>query len=163
MKFGTLEFTINRCEEHLDKTGARNTEIENYFVQYLLIRICAEYEDRVTALVHRRCSRTTDPHLKSFSQKTAEYVCKRFSIGDIAKILSRFGEDYEIAFHTKVMSGTAHLAWDNIYTNRVAVAHKAGTPMTFVELKQAYSDSLIVLDALVAALSLTATEIHDLK
>ena len=119
----------------------RSTEIESYFVQYLLVRICAEYETRVTTLVHRRCSRTTDPHLKSFAQQTATYVCQRFSIGDIAKVLGRFGVDYKQAFHGQVMSGMAHVAWDNIYTNRQAVAHKTGTQMSLGDLKKDYGDS----------------------
>jgi hypothetical protein len=163
MKFGTLDSAIKRCEEHLDKTATRNTEIENYFVQYLLIRICAEYENRVKALFHRRCSRTADAQLKSFAQQTAVYICKRFSIRDITSMLGKFGSDYKHNFHSQVMSGVAHLAWDNIYTNRRAVAHEAGTQMSFGDLKTAYSDSLRVLDALVNALSLNATEIHDFK
>src|SRR5438128_11052306 len=77
LTFASLEFAMLRCEEHLDATSMRSTEIESYFVQYLLIRICAEYETRVTTLVYRRCSRTKDLHLKSFAQQTAEYICKR--------------------------------------------------------------------------------------
>src|ERR1022692_2595222 len=103
MTFASLEFVMRRCEEHLDAANMRSTEIESYFVQYLLIRICAEYETRVTALVHRRCSRTRDRHLKSFAQQTAEYICQRFSISDIAKILARFGADYKQDFHGRVM------------------------------------------------------------
>ncbi|MGD0567424.1 MAG: HEPN domain-containing protein [Candidatus Sulfotelmatobacter sp.] len=162
MTFGSLDFVIKRCEEHLDSTGTRNTEIENYFVQYLLIRICAEYETRVTALVHRRCSRAADNHIKSFAQKTAEYVCKRFDISDISKILARFGDDYKQQFHGQAMSGTAHVSWDNIYTNRQAVAHKAGAQMSFGDLKNDYLNSLLILDALVSALTLSPTEISDL-
>ena len=163
MKFSSLEFVMQRCEEHLDTTGMRSTEIENYFVQYLLVRICAEYEARVTTLVHRRCSRTTDVHLKAFAQKTAEYICKRFDVGDITKILGRFGDDYKKQFHGQVMSGTAHVSWDNIYTNRQAVAHKTGAQMSFGDLKKDYQDSLLVLDALVAALTLSPAEVSDLK
>lgn len=154
---------MRRCEEHLDATSTRSTEIENYFVQYLLIRICAEYEARVTTLVHRRCSRTRDIHLRAFSQKTAEHICQRFSISDIANILARFGVDYRQAFHGQVMSGMAHVAWNNIYTNRQAVAHKTGTQMSFGDLKQDYQGSLLVLDALASALKLTPWEIRDLK
>ena len=141
----------------------RSTEIESYFVQYLLVRICAEYETRVTTLVHRRCSRTRDRHLKAFAQQTAQYVCQRFSISDIAKILDRFGSDYRHTFHGQVMTGIAHVAWDNIYTNRQAVAHKTGTQMSFGDLKKDYKDSLVVLDALVVALSLRPREIRDLR
>jgi hypothetical protein len=163
MKFGSLDFVIQRCEAHLDTTGTRSTEIESYFVQYLLVRICAEYEARVTTLVHRRCSRTKDAHLKSFAQQTAEYICQRFSISDIAKILGRFGSDYKQAFHGQVMSGMAHVAWDNIYTNRQAVAHKAGAQMSFGDLKKNYQESLVVLDALISALSLKPQETRDLN
>jgi hypothetical protein len=163
MNFSNLEFVIKRCEEHLDITGMRSTEIESYFVQYLLVRICAEYETRIATLVHRRCARIADIHVKSFSQKTAEYICKRFDIGDIAKILGRFGDDYRKQFHGQVMSGTAHVSWNNIYTNRQAVAHKAGAQMSFSDLKKDYQDSLLVLDAIVTALTLSPTEISDLK
>ena len=154
---------MRRCEEHLDAAGVRSTDIENYFVEYLLIRICAEYETRVTALVHRRCSRSTDTHIRSFAQKTAEYVCKRFDISDIAKILGRFGDDYRSNFHGLAMAGTAHVSWTNLYSNRQAVAHRAGTQMSFGDLKKDYQESLLVLDALVSALTLDATEIVDLN
>jgi predicted PhzF superfamily epimerase YddE/YHI9 len=162
MTFASLESLMQRCEEHLDATNTRNTEIESYFVQYLLVRICAEYEARVTTLVRRRCSRPRDHHLKSFAQKTAEYVCKHFAIGDIGKVLERFGSDYKQAFHGQVMSGMAHVGWDNIYTNRQAVAHTTGTQMSFGDLKQNYQDSLAVLDALVSALGLKPREVRDL-
>jgi hypothetical protein len=160
MRFASLDLLIQRCETHLDTTGTRNTDIENYFVQFLLIRICAEYESRVTSLVHRRCSRPRDMHLRAFAQQTAEYVCKRFDIGDIGVVLRRFGDDYKAAFHTSVMSGSAHAAWNNIYTNRQAVAHKAGTQMSLGDLKTNYADSLVVLDALAAALQLRPGEMR---
>jgi hypothetical protein len=163
MTFASLEFVIRRCEEHLDTTQMRNTEIESYFVQYLLVRICAEYETRVTTLVRRRCSRSRDKHLKAFAQQTAEYVCRHFSISDIGKVLARFGSDYRTAFQGQVNTGMAHVAWNNIYNNRQAVAHKMGTQMSFGDLKKDYADSLVVLDALVSALSLRPREIRDLN
>src|SRR2546428_12858553 len=102
MIFGTLDSLIQRCEEHLNLTGTRSTDIENYFVQFLLVRICAEYEIRITTLVHRRCARTTDVHLKAFADDHAEYVCRRFSITNIRRTLARFGDDYAKAFHNQV-------------------------------------------------------------
>jgi hypothetical protein len=163
MRFTGLEFVINQCEEHLDRSMARSTEIETYFVQYLLVRICAEYETRIAALVHRRCSRTTDHHLRAFAQRTAVDVCKRFAITDIAKTLERFGSDYKQGFHGKVMNSRAHVAWDNIYTNRNAVAHQTGTQMSLGDLKTDYGESLAVLDAIVMALGLLPGEMSDLN
>lgn len=162
MKFGTIDFVLKRCEDHLNATATQGTEIESYFVQYLLVRICAEYEMRITTLFHRRCSRTRDAELRSFAQKTAAYVCKYFSISDIGKILERFGDAYKKQFNIQVMGDSAHVAWDNIYTNRQAVAHKVAPQMSFGDLKLDYQSSLRVLDALVLALQLRPREIHDL-
>jgi hypothetical protein len=163
MRFSSLEFVIKRCEDHLEETNARSTEIESYFVQYLLIRICAEYEARIITLIHRRCSRTKDAHLRAFAQETAKRLCQRFDVTDIKGILGRFGADYKQGFHDMVMAGTAHIAWDNIYTNRQAVAHKTGTQMSLGDLKRDYEQSLAVIDALASALSLKPRETKDLK
>ena len=161
MTISSLDFAITRCEEHLDATKMRSTEIEKYFVEYLLVRICSEYESRVSALVHRRCSRTSDTHLRGFVQYAAEQICKRFSITDICNVLQKFGNDYKHTFHSKVMSGMPHVAWTNIYNNRHAVAHTAGAQMTFGDLKTNYKDSLVVLDAIALALELEPRETLD--
>lgn len=163
MQFGRLDFHLQKCEQHLDAASVRNTEIETYFVQYLLTRICAEYETRIAILVERRCSRMRDAHIKSFAKRSAKDACKRFDISDIKGILGRFGDDYKQAFHDQVMKTASHVAWDNIYHNRQAVAHGAGAQMSFPDLKKNYQESLAVLDALVLALGLKPGEIRDLK
>jgi len=163
MTFARLDALIQSCEAHLDSTGTRNTDIENYFVQLLLIRIVAEYETRVTALVHCRCSRPKDAHVKSFAQQQAAIVCKRFKISDIGQTLAKFGDDYRLAFISNAMTGVAHVAWDNIYSNRQSVAHEAGTQMSLRDLKTNYADSQAILEALVLALGLRPGEIRKFK
>ena len=99
-------------------------EVESYFVQYLLTRICAEYEARIAILVQRRCSRMRDTHVKKFVTHSARLVTRYFNVGDIKGILGHFGDDYRQAFHNAVMNTPAHVAWNNIYSNRQAVARK---------------------------------------
>jgi hypothetical protein len=164
MRFGQLEYEIRQCEQHLDNTGTRNTEAENYLVRYLLVRICAEYETRIRTLVQRRCSRTNDPHLLSFANWGAEVAAKNFDIGDINGILKKFGEDYKKAFSDAVINKDCHRAWDSIYNNRLTVAHGNGAVMMTIDnLKTAYNDSLIVIDELVKALCLRPKDIKGLK
>jgi len=98
-----------------------------------------------------------------FAQQTADYVTKRFDIGDICKVLKRFGDDYKDSFHGSVMNGVAHIAWDNIYNNRQAVAHEAGTQMSLIDLKSNYADSLLVLEALAVSLELRPREMRDFR
>lgn len=162
-QFGQLDYYLQTCEQHLIDTNTRNTEIESYFVQYLLTRICAEYETRIINLVERRCARTRDVHLKRFTARSATEACKTFSLSAIKGILGRFGDDYKAKFDGQVMNKPPHVAWDNIYNNRNAVAHHAGSQMTFPELVKYYKESLLVLDVLVAVLGLKPREIKDLK
>jgi len=162
MQFTQLDFHIQKCTEHLDATKTHNTEVESYFVQYLLTRICAEYETRIAILIQRRCSRMTDLHVKRFLQRSAKEVARNFNLGDLKGVLGRFGDDYKQIFHDSVMNTPAHVAWDNIYNNRQAVAHSSGAQMSFGDLKQNYQQSLLVLDALVSALCLKPKETKDL-
>lgn len=163
MQFGALDYYIKQCEQHLDSTGTRNTEIENYFVQLLLIRICAEYETRIGILIERRCSRMKDARIKDFMKKSAREATKHFRISHISGILDRFGGNYKQEFQNEVSSKPPNVAWDNIYNNRQQVAHTTGIiQMTFTELKTSYTSSLDVFDALVKALELKPREIKDL-
>lgn len=163
MTFAKLDRLIAECEQHLREKGVGGTEIESYFVQFLLTRICAEYETRIALLVHRRCSRMRDAHVKQFAARSAKDASKYFGIGDLKGILGRFGDDYKTTFHDLVIGKPSHASWDNIYTNRHAVAHGSGAQMSFGDLKKDYTNSLLVLDALVTALNLRPRETRDLK
>jgi hypothetical protein len=132
-------------------------------VQYLLTRICAEYETRISALVQRRCSRMRDQHVKSFMKRSAGDATRQFNISDIAGMLRRFGDDYKKTFHDAIVNTPAHVAWDNIYNNRQAVAHGSGAQMSFGDLTRNYTESLAILDGLVTALCLRPHEVRDLK
>ena len=161
MKFGRLDNQMQVCKEHLDTTATWATEVEFFLVQYLLIRICAEWESRIPVMFERRCSRITDPHLKQFATTSAQYFSKRFEIKSIGRTLDRFGADYKKGFNDTVVTTNSYKAWESLYSNRMAVAHHAGVQMTFADLIRAYNDCLPVLDAIVASLGLTADEIRD--
>jgi hypothetical protein len=104
-----------------------------------------------------------DPHVKRFVQRSARDAAKYFNIGDIAGILHRFGEDYKKVFHDSILNTRAHIAWDNIYSNRQAVAHGSGVQMSFGDLTKNYAESILVIDVIVTALNLKPRELRDLK
>lgn len=162
MKFGSIDYRLQSCKNHLDATNSWATEIELYLVQYLIVRICAELEDRIPILFERRCRRGTDAQLTQFAIKTVHYVTKRFTIQDLGVVLRRFDVGYHKSFNDAVISNNSHLAWDSIYNNRHAVAHGAGIQMSFNDLSKAYQDCLPVLDAIASALGLAQDEIKDL-
>jgi hypothetical protein len=161
MQFASIDYQIRACKDHLDATQTWTTEVEFILVQYLLIRIVADWELRIPIMFERRCARSADVHLKQFATTSAKYFSKRFAISEMGTNLKRFGADYHQTFHGAVMSTNAHTAWSSIYANRESVAHLGGVQMSFADLMQAYSDALQVFDALVTTLGLTPDETKD--
>lgn len=163
VRFDSVDDLFQSCGAHLDATVKRGTEIENYFVQLILVRICAEFEIKLAALVERRCMRSNDEPTRVFMKTLARDVCRNFSISDIAGILGQFGEAYKKKFSDEVTNKPPTVAWNNIYVNRHVVAHRNGiVQMTFVELEATYRDSLVVFDALIRALELKPRELKGL-
>jgi hypothetical protein len=164
MRFAQLEYEITQCEKHLVETNKRNTEAESYLVRYLLVRICAEYEARILALVKNRCARTNDQHLRNFAHWGAKQATKYFKVENIDKMLANFGSDYRDTFNTLVKNQTCSQAFDNIYTNRHTVAHGTGpTPMSFGDLKRDFKESVDVIEALATALCMKQRELKGLS
>ena len=161
MQFGRIDAHFKACEEHLDKHGLRNTEYEYYLVQYLLVRICAEYEDRVKVMFERRCSRIGDKEVKKFLQRNLKDYLKHFDIKDIANVMARFGEEYRTNFQNS-LSQPANTGWNNVYVNRQQAAHQGGVQMTLTDLKKDYASSLLVFDAIASVFKLTASEMKGL-
>jgi hypothetical protein len=162
MRFGQLDSQIAKCEGHLALTGTANSEVEFYLTQYLLVRIWAEYESRIKLLIERRCSRGNDAHISAFVAASAKIVTRDFKISDIKGHLGRFGDDYATAFRN-LIDQPLEAAWNNIYTNRHAVAHGTGVQMTFRDLKEDYQKSQAVIDAVVTALAMRPRELKNLK
>lgn len=165
MRFSSIDALIKSAESHLDSTGSHETEVEAYLVQYLLVRVWAEYETRITAMVRIRCQRTRDAHIREFATTSAGKVCRRIAISDIKGILARFGGNYKTSFEEVLGSNTTtQTAWDNLHINRNAVAHNNGSvQMSFSDLKRDYNNSLNVLEALRSALCLRSGEIGNLS
>ena len=162
MKFGSIDYRMLSCRNHLDATKAWATEVEFFLVQYLIVRIWAELEDRIPILFERRCSRGADAQLTNFAIKHIKLITRKFSIEDLGNALKRFDAAYHKHFNSTVMTNNSHVAWDSINSNRMAVAHGTGIQMSFNDLMKAYQDCLPVLDALASALGLTQDEIKDL-
>lgn len=164
MQCGRIEQQITLCENHLASLAIKNPEVEHFLVQYLLIRVCAEFEEKIVAMFAIRCSRGKDGHVKSFAKSRIPKALSQFNIGDIAGVLGLFGQDYKNEFQSMMDQSNIHcIAWNNLYTNRTAVAHGSGAQMTIAELRKYYTDGSCVLDALASVLGLKPHELRSLR
>lgn len=165
IRFSSIDYLFESCGAHLDATGTRNTEIENYFVQHILIRICAEFEPKLVEIFERRCERNNDVPVRTFSKGNVKTFLKEFNVGDIGRMLGKFKTEYRENFNAEVMDKDPHIGWNNIYNNRVTSAHRLGVTidMTLDQLKSNYVNSLTIFDALIRALEFRPTELRRMR
>lgn len=153
MKLARVDRAIKICSEHLNSSGAAGTEIEAYLTRYLLILICASFEEKIKSLVNERASRSTDPGLKSYVQSTVGRVFRSLRTGEIAGLLNCFGTGYKERFRQEINDkGQAVAFFDNIVNNRNDTAYSNGSSVTFADLVSFYDEGHLVLDAVESAL-----------
>jgi hypothetical protein len=162
MRFITLDAQIAQCEEHLRATGMANSEVEFYFTQFLLVRICAEFETRINRIFEIRCARSNDLYVRSFYQKSARTLVKKYKLTDIYGYVRKFGAEYETAFRILV-DQELETEWEKLYTNRHGVAHATGVQLTLLELKETYFKCKEVLEAIAMALELRPAELRNVR
>lgn len=147
-----VEAAIEVCEQHLDASGARNTEIEAYLTRYLLILIRDEYDREIDRLVAAKAASFGHGHAGSFVQSATWNVLRGIGIGELGKYLARFDGATRTAFRSSIIGTDSQRAYESVLANRKDTAHGPGSTMTFNELKQAFADSRKVLEAFGEAL-----------
>ncbi len=154
MKLLIVDKAIETCEDHLSKSNARGTEIEAYLTGYLLIFICAKYEEIIEKMIVKRASKANDPHIEAFVSSAVDNVFRSLKTSEIAGLLKRFGPDYKDKFQEKVNGTVAETFFNNIVINRHDTAHNLGSNITLNELIKFYNESHSVLDAIAEVLGI---------
>lgn len=152
MKIPSIDNAILVCENHLKDTGTAQTEIESYLTRYLLIFICATFEEEIEKLLLKRSEKINDDHIKSFFQHCIDKTFRSIKSNEIAGILGKFGNDYKESFQKKSNGTIEETFFNNIVINRHYTAHTSGTTITFNDLKNYYEKGHIILDYLNEAL-----------
>ncbi len=152
MQFIRLEAQIEVCGKHLERSGARNSEIEAYLTRYLLAVAYAEIEAKVIDLISMRADLANDRPLSGFARSAAERLLRSLTVSELKGLLGRFGQECKQQFADRIENTPAHAAFDRIVQNRHITAHSTGSMLTFGEFTDAYGECVSVLDAFADAL-----------
>lgn len=152
MRLSRIDNAISTCEQHLIQTNSHQTEIESFLTRYLLVLICATFEEEIEKILLRRSDRINDNHIRSFFQHCIDKTFRSIRSSEIAGILSKFGNDYKEAFQNKANGTVEETFYNNIVINRHSTAHSTGTSITFNDLVAYYEKGHLILDYLNEAL-----------
>ncbi len=147
MRIARIDQTLEKCEVHLSTASAFGTEIESLLTQSLLVLMCAEFEQKIEAVVEEKCACVPDTSIKEFLRSCVGAVFRSVKSSEIAGLLNRFGPLYKETFNQKMKENMVAVTfYNNIVTNRHSVAHSEGSNATFREVKQFYEEGHVVLD-----------------
>src|SRR5260370_25412951 len=159
MRLPEIDHAIAICETHLNGSNALGTEIEIYLTSYLLVFMCASFEEHIERVVDERASRSADTFLAAFVRSAVNQLFRSLKTSEIAGLLGRFGSEHGKRFQDEMTktpeSARAATFFNNLVLNRHGTAHKAGSDLTFSEVVAFYSEAHTVLDAVALVLRLT--------
>jgi len=156
MRLASIDHAIGVCERQLRSSGAGNTEVETFLTEYLLIHICAAFEEKIEQLVSSRAGASNDPAVNEFVDSVVGQVFRSVNTNEIARLLKRFGGACKAEFRKEMTAQPiAETFYKNIVTNRHQVAHRGSShsALTFGDLVQYYDEGHVVLDAVGQALT----------
>ena len=153
MRLTRIDTALDSCGNHIRDTGSAGTEIEAFLTRYLLVLICAAFEEEVESLVIERASESGDGDVANFIRSAVDALFRSPKTSDIRGLLNRFGLDYGTRFRQALDNNLkAETYFNNIITNRHDTAHSTGSNVTFDELVEFYTEGHVVLDAVKSAL-----------
>jgi hypothetical protein len=154
MRLARIDQAIAACQGHLQNSGATGTEIEAYLTRYLLVMICATFEEEIASLIIKRAASSGDVGVESFVQSAVGLI-RGLKTSDLTDFLKRFGVDYKNRFRQELdKNQRAETFFNNLVTNRHFTAHSTGSNVSFSDLVSFYSEGHVVLDAIKVALQI---------
>lgn len=152
MKISAIDQAIESCNLHLNECNAKGTEIEAFLTRYLLILICAQFEEKIKDILIKRAEKTKDMYLASYVRSSLAHIFRSIKTSEISGLLNRFGVDYKQKFQDNVSGTTEETFYNNIVTNRHLTAHNSGANLTFDELVDYYEKGHTIIDHVEEAL-----------
>lgn len=156
MSLPSVDHVIGACKSHIHEAELQGSEMESYLADYLLVVVCAAFEEEIERLIQDRIRKSKDKSLESLCMSCISAVFRSVKSSEIAGLLNRFGEEYKTLFASKLKDNEAAVSrFNNIVINRHKVAHSEGSNMTFEEVVRSYSEGSLVLNALSETLDAT--------
>ncbi len=148
MRLSKIDDALETCKDHLEKNNAKGSEIEAFFTRYLLIYICAVFEEEIKKIIVERASNINDTFLNSYVESSLKATFRQIDTGGIAGVLNHFGPEYKIKFSEKINGTKTQTDYNSIVNNRHITAHSSGLDITFNDLVGYYEEGHKILDIL---------------
>ena len=145
MRIESIDRLMAVCARHLDATDSYGTEIETLLTGALLVRIYAEFEQQIGAIVaEKRDSIGNLAARAAFGDLTQ---VRGLRVRNLSALFAGLGEQYRARWAARQEENQqAVTAYGLLLSRRHQTAHLEGPTATFQEVRDWYEGGHIVLD-----------------
>lgn len=148
----SLDNTIASCDRYLNMDDNKGSELESILTQFLLIKICGDYEKIITDTISLKLQKITDCEVINFIHKTIEKP-RILTTDQLINILKKFNIDKGNKFKNVINKLDQTISYQNMIINRDSVAHGNSYQASYDDVKQWHGESKIILDKFSEALN----------
>ena len=153
-----LQTLINDCNAELADIDSRISSMppldkgKIYFAQYALIRACGTIEFVYRSIVADYFSQFNIPQIETYLDKDIRSGSMSANYDNIRKLLKKFDSQWDTSFNNSVQSHPygqrIKSSIKSLVNNRHLFAHGRPPTATFNDIKQYYSDAVILIQLL---------------
>ena len=145
MRIDRIDRLMEVCARHLEATGSYGTEIENLLTSALVVRVYAEFEQQIDAIIAEKRASIGDLAARAVFRDLARVQGIRFR--NLSALFARLGEQYRAGWAVRQSQNPqAVTAYGLLLEQRHRTAHLEGTAATFQNVRAWYAAGHIVLD-----------------
>ncbi|TGM88724.1 HEPN domain-containing protein [Leptospira licerasiae] len=153
MKLHNIDQALENCRSHLASAQAANTPVESYLTRYLIVYICACFEEEIENIVLQRVRVSNDAKVSGFAESCLSQIFRSIKTSEISGLLNRFDVKCKDSFQSNVSGTRQETFYNNIVTNRHEVAHTKSLNINFSDLVMYYEEAHKILDQIAIALN----------
>ena len=152
MRIDEIDDAFSICREHLAASGALGADIDWFLARYILVRIRANFEERIRALLSEPLAETADEYARRLAYIGMNGIARGSRTSHIANTLKRIDSRLQDEFQRRVSNTEKEDSFNLIAVNINLAAHSTGQgyalDITLDELSRHYEAAHLVLDDL---------------
>lgn len=148
MRINEIDIALSICGRHIEDSGALDPEIEWFLAQYVLVRIRANFEERIRVLISEPLNEITDEYARRVARHGVSRVIRGSRTSHISETLQQIDPNLRAEFRRRVSDTEKERSFNFLAISRNRTAHSASSNLTLDSLSRHYEIAHLVLDDL---------------
>jgi hypothetical protein len=117
---------------------------KSYLAKFLVVYICGIYEECIKSIINERISKLKSTQLNKYIEENLKYSFSNPNFKKLTRLLGMFDDSWKNRLNN--FTQTTQQSFNNISTNKNAIAHGSLCSITLREVIKYYNDSKQIIE-----------------